>query len=247
MANAQGIRAIVISSGPHKGVGVEGAPITDEQIDAIRAIVDGLADQFIGAVARGRNMELSSVRKLADGRSWLAPYARELGLIDAIERGNIIMNIERNKRMEELSETIKLEEAIAAAKAEAAEAEMARMKALREAFPDDPQFAMEQFEKGADLLQAKAAYCDILSERTKQLAEQMKQNEKGKKQPSAESGAEPIPAGPSQAEPDDAFLSAVQQYQAEGLSRGAAIRKAVLTRPEAYESHRASRTIAIKC
>ena len=54
MGEQMGIRAVVIASGPHKGVGVDLAPITDEQIAAVKQVIDDMASQFVGAVAGGR-------------------------------------------------------------------------------------------------------------------------------------------------------------------------------------------------
>jgi hypothetical protein len=42
-----------------------------------------------------------------------------------------------------------------------------RIRALVAAFPDDSAFALEQYEKGADVTTAKAAYADVLAERLK--------------------------------------------------------------------------------
>jgi protease-4 len=51
--------------------------------------VDGLNEYFLKAVSRGRGQAiggLDKVRKIADGRVWLAEKARELGLIDDVQR-----------------------------------------------------------------------------------------------------------------------------------------------------------------
>jgi len=43
--------------------------------------------------------------------------------------------------------------------------ERMRLSELKKAFPDDLEFAIEQFEAGASLIEAKAAYADVLQKR----------------------------------------------------------------------------------
>jgi protease-4 len=47
-------------------------------------MVDDLHDQFVRAVAKGRDMELDLVRSLADGRAYTGRQAKELGLVDGL-------------------------------------------------------------------------------------------------------------------------------------------------------------------
>jgi len=84
MGEKIGVKTIVVSSGPHKGVGVPGAPVTAEQLAPMQEIVDDLAGSFVAAVARGRGMGQPAVAALATGRVWVAPKAARLGLIDAV-------------------------------------------------------------------------------------------------------------------------------------------------------------------
>ena len=63
--------------------------------------------------------------------------------------------------------TVDVEQVQAQAKTKASENELARMKALNEAFPDDPEFAIKAFTEGKSLEQAKADYCDVLREKLK--------------------------------------------------------------------------------
>ena len=77
-----GIKAVVIRSGEHKGMGMD--TITDNQIAAVQEIIDDLADQFVNSVAAGRNKSAETIKKLATGKLWIADKARELGLIDTV-------------------------------------------------------------------------------------------------------------------------------------------------------------------
>lgn len=183
-AEGLGFKVVVIKSGKHKGIGVPGAPITDEQIEAVQEVVDSLADQFIETVALGRNMDKADVRKLATGRLWLAAAAREIGLIDAVT--NSSSNQETTSEAESNTSaqgdtTMPNEQTTvptpvadhadqthidqAAVSAQAQQAERQRMQDLKNEFLDDPAFAMEQFSAGADVTTAKAAYCDVLRQR----------------------------------------------------------------------------------
>lgn len=82
---SQGIHAIVVASGEHKGAGIEGTKITEEQIAPWQEMVDGLTTEFVAAIARGRGVDMAVIAPLATGRTWLATPARELGLIDVVE------------------------------------------------------------------------------------------------------------------------------------------------------------------
>lgn len=82
-----GIKAISITSEggeEFKGAGALGTKITDAQIAEWKREVNGLNEQFIAAVSRGRKMSVSQVKKIADGRVHIAADAQKLGLIDRI-------------------------------------------------------------------------------------------------------------------------------------------------------------------
>ena len=84
LAEKLGIKVIPVTSGGMKGAGIPGTPITEEKVAYIQSLIDGMNDQFVGAVALGRNMSLNQARQLADGRVHLAEAAVDLGLIDGI-------------------------------------------------------------------------------------------------------------------------------------------------------------------
>ena len=91
-----GIKAHIIRSGEHKGVGTPGVAITENNISARQEIIDNLANQFVMSVAEGRRLDIDKLKPLADGRWWLAKEAKELGLIDSISdvftKGNAKMD-----------------------------------------------------------------------------------------------------------------------------------------------------------
>ena len=79
-----GVQVHLIASGPQKGTGTPGVPITDERKRPMQAIVDELAAQFKAAVTRGRCLDAAAVDRLATGEAWLAGTALTHGLIDAV-------------------------------------------------------------------------------------------------------------------------------------------------------------------
>ena len=84
MAAKQGIKAVVFASGKHKGVGIPGTEITDEHRQPLQAIVDGMADNFIESVSRGRGVPVSQIEEIATGQSWIAKAAKDVGLVDTV-------------------------------------------------------------------------------------------------------------------------------------------------------------------
>ena len=79
-----GIKVVAIDTGEFKSAGEPGTEITDEQIADFRRLVDAFFADFVEAVARGRGMEKSAVRAVADGRVFTGPEARKLGLVDRV-------------------------------------------------------------------------------------------------------------------------------------------------------------------
>lgn len=68
--------------------------------------------------------------------------------------------------------------------------ELQRIKALTEAFPKDPAFALEQAGKGHDVAKAKAEYADVLIARNEALTKE--NGELKKKADDIEDGADPV-------------------------------------------------------
>lgn len=79
-----GIKVHVISSGPHKGAGVEGAPINDAQLAEFQAGINATADEFVNDVARGRGVDATVIKESADGRVYSSIEAQRRNLIDRI-------------------------------------------------------------------------------------------------------------------------------------------------------------------
>jgi signal peptide peptidase SppA len=81
----EGIRVTMIKAGKHKAEGNPFEPLTDDAKAMIQATVDAAYEQFIAAVARGRGVSVSDVRKgYGEGRALSAVDAKAAGLIDRI-------------------------------------------------------------------------------------------------------------------------------------------------------------------
>jgi len=81
----QGIRVHVISTGDYKGSFIDGAPVSEKQLDYLQKRVDDLNAIFLNAISKGRDMPIAQVREVADGRVHIASEAKKLGLIDSIQ------------------------------------------------------------------------------------------------------------------------------------------------------------------
>lgn len=79
-----GIDTKVVKAGRHKGAGLTGTRLQDEQLDALQRSVDAYKALFVDAVARGRGMDLAAVEALAEGEIWLGEEAKAKGLIDQV-------------------------------------------------------------------------------------------------------------------------------------------------------------------
>jgi len=80
-----GIKAEVIASGPLKGIGVQGAALTDEQRTHLLDWVGTKRDLFVDVVAAGRGLERSRVDAVADGRMLVGQQAVDAGLINGVQ------------------------------------------------------------------------------------------------------------------------------------------------------------------
>ncbi len=190
MAEKAGIQVHVIRSGVHKGTGVVGAKITDEQILPWQDVIDGMADHFVNAVTRGRGMKKADVSELATGKVWLAPAAVKIGLIDGVEEfetalaalagdadtagvssgndsGNNVVTGEHVMPEDAKTQVQKpdLEQIKQEARASVLAEEKTRQADIKAAFPNDPAFALEQIAAGVSLQDAKVAYCSVLERR----------------------------------------------------------------------------------
>ncbi|MEW6253434.1 MAG: signal peptide peptidase SppA [Planctomycetota bacterium] len=80
-----GAEVNVIKSGEMKDLGSLFREMTPADRAILQKLIDGMYAQFVAVVARARpQLERERLLKLADGRVYLAPEAKELGLVDEV-------------------------------------------------------------------------------------------------------------------------------------------------------------------
>lgn len=79
-----GYEEIVIKSGELKDMGSWSRKMTDEERGVFQHFIDEAYDDFVKAIADGRGMEESKVRRIADGRIYTGTQAKDLGLVDEV-------------------------------------------------------------------------------------------------------------------------------------------------------------------
>jgi protease-4 len=79
-----GIESTAITSGPFKDSGNPTRSLSPEERQVFQGLVNDVYQQFIEAVAQGRNLPLDEVRQAADGRIYTGRQAQALRLIDEL-------------------------------------------------------------------------------------------------------------------------------------------------------------------
>lgn len=102
LLNKIGVKGSVIKSGEFKDTGSPLREMNTEERKLLQELVDDVESQFVEAVAEGRDIEISSVRKLADGRIFSGAQAKANGLVDEI--GSLQDSIELVARLAGMDE-----------------------------------------------------------------------------------------------------------------------------------------------
>lgn len=92
-----GIGLEVLTSGEFKDIGSPHRKMTDQEKELLNELISNIQAQFVHDVARGRNLSVEKVKKIADGRIFSGAKAKELGLVDLL--GNFQDAIDLAKRM----------------------------------------------------------------------------------------------------------------------------------------------------
>jgi protease-4 len=79
-----GISTETIKSGELKDVGAYSRPMTEKEGMMLHSVVMDTYEQFVAAVAEGRNMDKEEVYPLADGSIFTGLQAQNLGLVDEL-------------------------------------------------------------------------------------------------------------------------------------------------------------------
>jgi len=94
-----GVKVEVFKTGPYKDMGAEWRGLTEEEKRMVIEVVNTYFQAFLQAVSEGRNMNISTVRDFATGRTWFAKNVTgtlvdETGGIDtALEVLEGLMNV----------------------------------------------------------------------------------------------------------------------------------------------------------
>ncbi|MBW7876019.1 MAG: signal peptide peptidase SppA [Candidatus Cloacimonetes bacterium] len=97
-----GVTAISIKSGKFKDIGSMSRAMTDEERALLQNLVDSTYEQFVQAVAKGRNLSLEQVRPWADGSIFNGVQAKTNGLVDEI--GSLQDAVELAQKLADLPE-----------------------------------------------------------------------------------------------------------------------------------------------
>ena len=79
-----GVKPNIIKSGKFKDLGSPLRAMTPEEQILLQNVVNDVHEQFVDAIAKGRGLPLSEVRRVADGRIMTGQQALKLNLIDEV-------------------------------------------------------------------------------------------------------------------------------------------------------------------
>jgi len=101
-----GIEMQVIKSGEFKDIGSPNREMTERERKLLMNLIEDIRNQFVTAVALGRNMPKEKVLEFSDGRIFSGKEAKELGLVDFL--GNFQDAVNLAKRMANIKGEVKL-------------------------------------------------------------------------------------------------------------------------------------------
>ncbi len=84
LAKKVGVSSVTIKSGKLKDIGNPMRQPTQEERDLFQTIIDQAYGQFVGVVAKGRDLDEDEVRRIGDGRVYTGEQAKKLGLVDEL-------------------------------------------------------------------------------------------------------------------------------------------------------------------
>ena len=99
LMSKHGIKSETIHAGKNKIMGSFDEPVTEEQRKIMQSVADECYEQFTSLVAENRNLDIETVKTLADGRIYTAKQAKENGLVDEIADFDEAVNIFKEKEL----------------------------------------------------------------------------------------------------------------------------------------------------
>ena len=79
-----GIKFETVKSGIYKDILSPDRSLSTEERELLQSLIDSSYEQFVLAVAKGRNLSSEVVKSFADGRVFTGEQAKEFGLVDEI-------------------------------------------------------------------------------------------------------------------------------------------------------------------
>jgi len=215
-ANEAGVKVHVVRAGEFKGAGEPGTAITDEQLAMWQDRINSLNDLFLQSVANGRGISVEAIRRLADGRVYIAAEALKLNLIDRVcsldETRSHLLRLTEN-RSHEMAEESQPAKPIAAT-----------IDDILACCPGaDDSFVCEQLKRKVTLDQAQSAWMEEQNarlEKAKRERDQIKQQAAAaKEKPGVEPVADVASSNSAFSNPQAEWNEAIEKKVQAGLSR----------------------------
>jgi len=91
-----GVNLEILKSGEFKDIGSPYRELNEKDRGLLIDLISEIQEQFIDAVAKGRNMPVEKVREIADGRILTGAMAKDLGLIDQLGNFRDAVDLAKN-------------------------------------------------------------------------------------------------------------------------------------------------------
>ena len=91
-----GVNLEVLKSGEYKDIGSPYRELTEKDRGLLIDLISDIQEQFINAVAKGRNIPVEKVREIADGRILTGAMAKDLGLVDQLGNFRDAVDLAKN-------------------------------------------------------------------------------------------------------------------------------------------------------
>jgi protease IV len=82
LAEKYGVDFVTIKSGPYKDIMSPTREMTEEERKILQSMINNSYEGFVKVISEGRNIPISEVKRIADGRIYDGRQAKELNLID---------------------------------------------------------------------------------------------------------------------------------------------------------------------
>jgi ClpP class serine protease len=240
-AAQDGVKVHVIRAGEYKGSTVAGAPVEHKTLVYWQELVDDQNEQFIRAVAAGRNLTLSRARELFDGRAHVGQKLIDMGLADGVQSFDETVAQLQKKAA---STTARRPKAMSVTEATPAAADIqprpATIHELKQGCPGaDDSFVCAQLTANVTLSQAQTAW---MAEQNSRLQKAKAEAEQAKAA-AAKPGTQPLTTagGPVGAEAEggatERWLAIVEANKAKGMRNDKAVRAAAVANPALHKAY----------